>query len=412
MPFQIIRNDITKMHTDAIVNTANPKPAVGSGTDSAIYEAAGREKLLAERMKIGPIARGQAAITPAFNLNAKYIIHTVGPVWTDGTKGEEELLRSCYENSLQLALKHRCKSISFPMISTGVYGFPKDLALQTVLSVVSGFLSKHDMMIYLVVFDKKATKLSEKLFSKIESRIDDAYARQHALDEYYEGNTATVFLHDQDLHERARYLRRLGKLDFDLEEQSMPAPMPQNFSVPGNVPAPPPPQDFQVPGSPHPDFSYSMTSEPDTEKSAGMAPLPASGRSANKALKTKRRSLKDLLQRKDETFQQMLLRLIKDRGLTGPQVYTKANVDKKLFSKIKNNKDYQPKKKTVLAFAIALELSLDETIDLLARAGYAFTPGNPFDIVIRFCIEEHEYDIFKIEAILYDYGLETICNYG
>ena len=159
MPFQIIRNDITKVKADAVVNTANPKPRIGRGTDRAIYAAAGEDQLLAVRKKIGDIAPGQAVSTDAFALSAKYIIHTVGPSWIDGSHGEKDILRSCYEESLNLAAELKCRSIAFPMIATGVYGFPKDEALNIALSSIGKFLLTHEMKVTIVVFDRKALEL-------------------------------------------------------------------------------------------------------------------------------------------------------------------------------------------------------------------------------------------------------------
>ena len=174
MPFEIVRNDITNMFVDAIVNTANPRPVIGLGVDSTIHEKAG-PNLLKARQKIGSIDMGCAAITPAFALDAKYVIHTVGPVWDGGSYGEEALLRNCYDNSLKLAIEHNCQSIAFPLISTGNYGFPKDKALQIAISVFSSFLLEHEMQIYLVVFDRTSFKLSEKLFQGVASYIDENY---------------------------------------------------------------------------------------------------------------------------------------------------------------------------------------------------------------------------------------------
>ena len=174
MPFEIVRNDITQMTVDAIVNSANPRPVIGLGTDSMIHEKAG-PKLLAARQKLGAIDVGCAAITPAFDLFAKYVIHAVGPVWNDGSHGEEDLLRGCYDNALKLALEHGCQSIAFPLISSGNYGFPKDKALQAAISVFSTFLLEHEMQIYLVVFDRTAFRLSEKLFRRVASYIDENY---------------------------------------------------------------------------------------------------------------------------------------------------------------------------------------------------------------------------------------------
>lgn len=174
MPFEIVRNDITAMQVDAIVNTANPRPIIGAGVDSMLHERAGAG-LLKARQKIGDIPPGGAAITPAFGLNARYVIHTVGPVWQGGQYGEMEMLRACYDNSLRLALKKRCKSIAFPLISTGNYGFPRDMALQIAIAAFSSFLTEQEMQIYLVVFDRESYRLSENLFSGISSYIDEHY---------------------------------------------------------------------------------------------------------------------------------------------------------------------------------------------------------------------------------------------
>ncbi|MBQ7372555.1 MAG: macro domain-containing protein [Blautia sp.] len=380
MPFKIVRDDITRMRADAIVNTANPEPVIGNGTDRAIYQAAGEKELLAERGKIGKIERGQAAVTPAFRLSAKYIIHTVGPVWKGGEAGETEILSSCYENSLKLAKKYGCESIAFPLISTGIYGFPKDLALQTVLRVVSSFLMEDDMMIYLVVFSPHAVRLSEKIFSEVEDRIDDTYVSQKNREEY------------------PSYFGRRTDEGIPFGSQWMEEP------------------DDYFGNYPSPDTSMSVWGEPDqsqdrpTEKKPVKASASPFRRAAKEPVPLMRR-LKDLIGKKDETFQQMLLRLITEKGLTNAQAYKRANQDKKLFSKIKNDVNYQPKKKTVLAFALALELNMDETRDLLARAGYAFSPSSNFDKAIQFFIETKEYNIYEIEIILYDLGLESLCNY-
>ena len=182
MPFQIVRNDISHMRVDAIVNTANPRPVIGAGTDAMVHRAAGPELLMA-RQRIGSIAAGDAALTPAYALNAKYVIHTVGPVWDGGSYGEEDLLRNCYDNSLRLAVEHGCQSIAFPLISTGNYGFPKDKALQIAISAFSEFLLKHEMQIYLVVFGKQSFALSEKLFHSVQSYIDETYIKEKSLEE-------------------------------------------------------------------------------------------------------------------------------------------------------------------------------------------------------------------------------------
>lgn len=342
MPFRIIRNDITKMEVDAIVNTANPKPVIGSGVDSGIHQKAG-PGLLAARKLIGEIAVGDAVITGGFDLPAKYVIHTSGPVWQGGHMAEVDALTSCYIKSLQLALNHGCKSIAFPLISSGNYGFPKGLALQTAITAVSHFLMEHEMDIYMVVFDKEAFTLSENMIADVKSYIDEhyveeVYALEHTDDENYRGQ---------------RFSRRMREAA----------------------------------------CSPSFVMEDSNEASV---------------LAVGKRSLEDLLKEVDDSFSTHLFRLIDQRGLSDPQVYRRANIDRKLFSKIKNNENYKPGKKTVLSLAISLELSLDETIDLLGRAGYALSKSNRFDLIVQYFIENRNFNILEINSTLYELVEDTL----
>ena len=188
MSFKIIRNDITKVKADIIVNTANPRPIIGKGTDTAIYHAAGEKELLAEREKIGNIPPGEARATLAFNLSAKHIIHTVGPAWVDGNHGEKDILHSCYANSLELAKKLKANSIAFPLIATGIYEFPKYEALNIALAEIGKFLLINDMNVILVVFDKKSFELSEQLTGHIDEFIDEHNVnliRQHEYNSHH-----------------------------------------------------------------------------------------------------------------------------------------------------------------------------------------------------------------------------------
>lgn len=354
MQFQIIRNDITKVKADAIVNTANPKPRVGSGTDSAVYKAAGKKRLLAERKKIGDIAPGNAVQTDAFDLDARYIIHTVGPVWKDGSHGERDILRSCYRNSLMLADDLECESIAFPLIATGVYGFPKDEALNIALSEIGKFLLTHEMKVILVVFDRKALELSEQLTGGIEQYIDEHSANLVCEAEY--GN-------DRVSDYRRRIFKRQEKNGKSLFNDVNAAPEAIDAS--------------------------------ELEE-----PLPPMGWADDVSGK----SLNEVLENTGDTFQQKLFKLIDASGMDDVTVYKKANIDRKVFSSIRCKADYKPKKKTAVAFAIALELDLPTTLDLLSRAEITFSPSSKFDLIITYFIVNKKYDIFEINAALFKYG--------
>lgn len=350
MPFQIVRNDITKVKADAIVNTANPKPRIGRGTDSAIYAAAGEARLLAARERIGDIAPGQAACTEAFDLDAKYIIHTVGPVWIDGAHGERETLRACYENSLTLAAGLSCESVAFPLIASGSYGFPKDEALHIALSEIQRFLLTNDMLVTMVVFDRRALELSEGLVGGIEQYIDD-----HAAD----------------------LLRRKGRRDGEPRYSRRWSANRPKEAFPESVCA--------VPASPY------REEEPCFD-AAGALPDMAG------------KTLEEILGDAGESFQQRLFKLIDESGMDDVTVYKKANIDRKVFSRIRCKPDYRPKKKTAVAFAIALELDMPAMTDLLSRAGIAFSPSDTFDLIISYCVTNKIYDIFEINAVLFKYG--------
>ena len=352
MPFQIIRNDITKVKADAIVNTANPQPVIGSGTDSAVYTAAGKDLLLAARKEIGVIKPGSAASTPAFSLDAKYIIHTVGPAWVDGHHGEKETLHSCYAESLRLAAELFCESIAFPLIATGVYGFPKDDALNIALAEIGKYLLTHEMEVILVVFDRKALELSESLVDGITEYIDEHSVRLlHEAE--YGGTPSNIQRRMNEERQLAAERRR------------------QKDGVP--VEAEPP----------------------------GASILPLSAKPFSDAAG---KSLDDVLGDAGETFQQRLFKLIDASGMDEVAVYKKANINRKVFSRIRCKADYKPKKKTAVAFAIALELDMPAMIDLLSRAEIAFSPSNKFDLIVSYFITNRNYDIFEINAALFKYG--------
>ncbi len=363
MAFKIIRNDITKVAADAIVNTANPDPGYAAGVDSAVYAAAGKEALLAERKKIGKMNVGQASVTPAFALNAKYIIHTVGPAWVDGKHGELADLRNCYVNSLNLAQKLGCDSIAFPLIATGIYGFPKAEALRIAISEFSDFLLKADMEIILVVFDKESFVLSDKVFSDVDSYIDENYASEQIKEEYgsekaysfFSGKRSGRFFQDRRIASRFDESVLCTEDDITLETTGEEEDLYEEFCE-----------------------------EEAVEEDAGS-------------------SLNEKVLHVADTWQESLFHIIDEKGYTDTEVYKRANIDRKLFSKIRGNTAYQPKKITAVAFALALRLNLDETKDLLGRAGYALSPSSVFDLIIEYFIEHGVYDSYTINLALFEH---------
>lgn len=312
MPIQIERNDITKIKCDAIVNAANNSLLGGGGVDGAIHRAAGRG-LLEECRKLGGCKTGEAKITGAYHLPCKYVIHTVGPVWHGGEYGEEQLLISCYRNSLKLAKEYQCETVAIPLISAGVYGYPKDEALRIAVSEISRFLLENEMTVTIVVYDKQSFQISKKLIVGIREYIDERYIDEH-------------------------FVARSNILYSD-----------------GNYP------------------------------------------------KQSSANLRDVVGSVDESFSEMLLRKIDEKGMTDAQCYKKANIDRKLFSKIRNNPNYKPSKATAIAFAIAFELPLEEATDLLLKAGYALSPSSKFDVIVEYFIRYQRYDIFEINEALFEF---------
>lgn len=330
MPFTIVRQDITRMQVDAIVNAANTELKMGGGVCGAIFQAAGAAALQAACRKAAPIPTGGAVLTPGFNLPAKYIIHAAGPVYRSWDAAQSErLLRSAYLESLRLALRHRCVSIAFPLISSGIYGYPKEDALRVATAAIGDFLMQHDMDVYLAIFDKASFVISRKLAGAVESYIDENYVFSHQM------------------------LRR-GLLEVEREalEAAAPLPMAASSGIPGE--------------------------------------------------------LDRLMDNLDEPFHVALLKLIDAKGKTDVEVYKRANIDRKLFSKIRKGKGYLPGKRTVLALAIALQLTLRETDELLERAGYALSHSQKFDVIIEYFILSGQYDIFQINEVLFHYDLPLL----
>ena len=354
MPLEIVRNDITKMNTDAIVNAANLTLLGGGGVDGAIHKAAGPE-LLEECRGLGGCAAGQAKITGAYRLPCRYVIHTVGPVWHGGNEGEKELLASCYRESLELAEANGCESVAFPLISSGAYGYPKDQALKVATDTIRDFLMGHDMTVYLVVFDRTAFGISSKLYANIRAYIDDTYIGPD--------------------YERRQRLRRMSNIREDL-----------HYAATDEVPL----------EETMPDSEFAMLPE-----AAAPSPALSAGGYSEK-------ELKKLLQTKDESFREMLLRKIDERHMTDAECYKKANVDRKLFNKIKNQKDYRPGKPTVVALAVALRLSLRETKEMLMKAGFSLAHNNEFDIIVEYFIRERVYDVFLINEALFTFDQKLL----
>ena len=344
MPFLMIRNDITKVTADAIVNPANRNLLQGSGTSRAIYQAAGEQELTAACEAIGRCEPGRAVCTPAFGLPATYIFHAVCPAWQGGGFGEAEQLAGAYHSALELAAEYHCESVAFPLLSSGNYGYPKEQAFRIAVDTITQYVMEHDLTVYLVLYDQHSLAVSRKLFASVEEYIDDHYVAQN--DESYQFDRRR-----RESAERRRW--RLG------EEA---APMLETAA------APPPP---------------------------AAAPRTA-------------RSLESLMDNLGESFTTRLLRLIDERGLKDSTVYKQSNISRQHFSKIQCNRDYNPKKKTVLTFAVGLHLSEDETIDLLKSAGYAFSDGSKRDWIVRYCLEHKIYNINQVNTLLFEYDQEQL----
>ena len=336
MPLQIIRNDITKMSVDAIVNAANTSLLGGGGVDGCIHRAAGPE-LLAECRMLHGCETGSAKITKGYRLPCKYVIHAVGPMWRDGKHQEQELLESCYWTSLNLAKEYGCQSVAFPLISSGIYGYPKDQALKVAVDTIGTFLLENEMTVYIVIFDRKAYQIGGKLFDDIAAYIDDRYVEEHT----------------DSRREEKRRLETLEKA-----------------------------------------FCFEAAPAPTASKTIGKFP-PS-------------QSLEEALGQIDESFSEMLLRKIDESGMTDAQCYKKANIDRKLFSKIRSDKFYKPSKPTVLAFALALELPLAQMQEMLGKAGFTLSHSSKFDIIVEYFVERGNYNVYEINEALFAFDQSLI----
>ena len=354
MPFQIIRQDITKIKADAIVNTANPDVAIGSGVDAAIYNAAGRDELLKAREEIGVLLPGEVGITPAFQMDAKYIIHASGPWWEGGTNHEAETLRNCYDKALNLSYEHKCESIAFPVLATGTYGFPKELGVQIAVDAFTDFLEEYEMDITLAVFGNEAVSISGQLVDEVKSFIDadyeeDALSKEYSFQGFRLGNISGRSACEADPEEIST---DVGSMLFTQATR--------------------------------------MVSDEEA------APKTESLEDALKEIYT-------------DSFEKHLQQLINKKGLKNSQVYSAANISKQYFSKLLKGQ-VTPSKAKLLALAVGLRLNLDETIDFLRIAGYALSPISQTDKVVEYFIEHEDYNVMKIDIVLFDYGLDPLSN--
>ncbi len=354
MPFSIVRNDITKMKVDAIVNTANPEPKVGNGLDKAVFMAAGIGKLFPKRVEIGTIKPGEAVVTKGYELSAGYIIHTVGTPWEGGKKGEEEIIRRCYKSVFRVASEKKFKSLAIPLIASGNYGFPKGIALRIAISEIEAFISQNDMEIYLVVFDEKAYSLSTELYGDIE-----AYINKNYVEETIENEQISIML--------------IKGLD--------------NIS--------------RISGMPF----MGARATPHIPKDDTVSPNKMS---STKRGNKKSRSLDEVVKDIDKSFMDMVFSFADQKGISDVELQKKANLDRKAFSKLKCGTTKNPSKATALALAVALKLNLDETKDLLSRAGFALSPCSKQDIIVRYFIETGIYNLYEINITLFDYGEQIL----
>ena len=397
------------MNTEAIVNTANEKPTVGSGCDTAVYKAAGYDELLNYRKeKIGFVKEGDVFITPGFNLDAKYIIHAVSPRFTNEEE-TEKLVRSCYKKSLELAKEKGIKSIAFPLIATGSYGFPKEAGLRTALDEINKFLLKDDMEVYIVVFDPESTTLSAKISARLEEYIDENYVEEKTGEEYsriYRSNEVFIGsgLRSESAAKPKGGREKLSKKDFSplrihsKNEES--APLVEEKEICDDY------SDGLILAEEEGEAApvAAQKAEPDFEINKSINPLVDGYGLTPEGIE----ALKKRLEHLSDTFSEYLFFLMEEKGMKGPEVYNGACVDKKTFSKIKNNKNYHPKKLTALCLCIGARLNMDQSKDLLQKAGFAFSNSDMTDVIFSFFIENEIYDIFQIAVELEDRGLQVI----
>lgn len=388
MPFQIIRNDITKVKAEAIVNTANPKVAIGPGVDTAIYNAAGRDWLLNERNKIGDLDVGEVAVTPAGNLNAKFIFHESGPSWYDGNHHEAELLRQCYDKCLNLALQYKCESIAFPLLASGFYGFPKDISLRIAIDAFRTFLSEHELEIYLVVYDDQSIRLSETMFEDVRSFVarnfnaaEPLISASPSIDASISPDLCPTAFFNDDEPTKDEY----GATEYEPEP---PRKAKKRFNIPSFA-------------------KEKGSSSAECFGSASASPLEGRPVFSNAVPSISLDAYVDKFEHQEIlTFGEYLQQLINKKGMTNKEVYFESNLTKQYFSKLINNKVNTPAKEKLLCIAVALKLNIDETKDFLLHAGYAISPYSKIDLVFEYYIRTGKYDVYEISFALEDLGIK------
>lgn len=388
MPLKIVRNDITKMDCEAIVNTANEHPTVGTGCDYAVYKAAGYDELLAYREKIGFVKKGDVFLTPGFRLKAKYIIHAVSPLYINGKKKEENKLRSCYRKSLKLAAECGVKTLAFPLISTGGFGYPKEEGMRIAVDEINAFLLKNEMTVYLVVFDSISAMLGAKIYPDLKSYIDQNYVNFRKREEYedccYE-NVQAAERAPVSLRNEMRIPKYPGGVTKEREtEESLSTRIMDSF------------------------MEESEADEPLTDRVNSC--IDSDDADAFNFFDEHESALAERMEHISDTFSQYLLYLISAKGMTNAEVYKRAIVDKKVFSKIKNNPQAHPRKMTAMCLCVGARLNMDETKDLLARAGYALSPCDKTDIIFSYFIEHHIYDMIELDIQLEEHGLPCLIS--
>ena len=354
MPFEIVKNDITRMRVDAIVNAANNSLLGGGGVDGAIHRAAGPQ-LLEECRGLGGCKTGEAKLTKGYALPCKYVIHTVGPVWRGGSAGEPALLAACYRNALALARQKGCDSVAFPLISAGAYGYPKAQALQVAVEEITRFLEEADMMVYLVAYTRDAIELTGSLYGEVADYIDDVYVQER-----------------RDFGREAR------------RSQYLRDGAPRGVPEPGSL--------FRRPHREDNARNETVFSEANVERLTtmqGEEPQTALGCTG-------------------ETFAGMVARKLEERGMSDGACARRANLDGRLFGKLRNNAGYRPARQTALALAVALELSLDEAKEMLTKAGYAMSHANRADIVVEYCLMTGHTDVDEINGVLFKLDLQQL----